>query len=209
MQRLSEQIYESLKQEIFKADEGAFFSVRKCAAQLGMSYTPVREALLRLHNEGLLERVPNVGFFVRPMDMKTASDIYQSRECVEHYVIARVLPLLEAVDIAHLQHCIDTQAAALESGDIPAFTSADAQFHLYLIDKLGNRKLSDFYQVIRNHFKITSNRLQKQDNLVPIQEHQAFLDAAKSGKLEEAELLYHRHTKNALIRMGAGLVQIG
>ena len=86
MATLSEQAYEKIREMVLKAEPGTFLSVRKCAADLGFSYTPTREALRRLNAEGMLELVPKVGFFTARMDLRDITDIYQSRECIEQYI---------------------------------------------------------------------------------------------------------------------------
>jgi len=67
---LSEHAYVVLKEKLLTMEGGAYLSMRQFANEIGMSYTPVREAFLRLQNEGALKQIPNVGFLVATMDIK-------------------------------------------------------------------------------------------------------------------------------------------
>lgn len=209
MARISEQVYEKIKPVVMNAEEGSFFSVRKCAGDLGVSYTPTREALIRLHNEGLLDLVPNVGFFVSRMDFKTINSIYQSRECVESYVLPRVIEKLDDGDLAFLEENIERQREALGTGDIEAYTDADVEFHCRLIDKLGNRQLSEFYRTVRSQFRVGSKQITQSHSSLPIEEHREFLRAIREQRYEEALTIYTDHSAAALERMREGYVRIG
>ena len=130
----SEQAYERLKDVILEAEPDTFFSVRKCAEELNFSYTPTREALLRLHSEGMLRLVPKVGFFTVRMDLRDITDIYQSRECVEQYVLPVVIPHLTDKDKKILRQKIDEQEEALNRGDFAKYSEVDSEFHCYMIE---------------------------------------------------------------------------
>ena len=87
---LSDKAYNLIKEKLISCDEGEYLSIREMSEQIGMSYTPVREAFQRLAKEGLLEQVPKLGFFVRRIDIRRISEIFQVRECLELFVLERV-----------------------------------------------------------------------------------------------------------------------
>lgn len=209
MATLKDQAYEALKGQIMEAEPDAVFSVRKSASELGLSYTPVREALLNLQAEGLLEMIPNVGFGVIQMDMKRIRSISQSRECVERYVLPRIIEKLDDDDFLVLRGLIARQKKAMEKNDDAAYTEVDAEFHIYLIDMLQNKQLSEFYQSIRSQYRIGSNKIVKKHSSLPIQEHEEFLDLVRAKRFEEALECMYRHTSAAVERMKDGYVQIG
>ena len=68
MENLTEKVYLELKEQLFEMNKDDFISIRKCAARYGVSYTPMREAFMRLQKEGLLRRISNVGYFVQKPD---------------------------------------------------------------------------------------------------------------------------------------------
>lgn len=209
MASLSEQAYEKLRQLVMQAEPGTFFSVRKCANELDFSYTPTREALLRLHAEGMLKLVPQVGFFTAQMDLRDITDIYQSRECVEQYVLPLVIPHLSEQDKEFLYGKIAEQEDALEKADFTRYTEVDSEFHCYLIDLLNNKRLTEFYENIRSQYRAASNAVATEHSRIPIAEHKEFMRLIEEGKYQEAVKVIHDHTKDAIKRMQDGFVRIG
>lgn len=209
MATLSEQAYELLKEAVMKAEPGTFFSVRKCANDLNISYTPTREALLRLNAEGMLDLVPNVGFFTVRMDLRDITDIYQSRECVERYVLPLVVPHITDKDKEILWEKINIQEKALKEGNIDQYNEADTEFHCYLIRLLNNRRLSEFYDNIRTQYRTASNGVVIDRNQLPVQEHKDFMSYIDNGEYEKAVQIMLKHTQEAIQRMREGFVRIG
>lgn len=209
MSSLSDKAYNELKEVVIDSDEGTFFSVRKSANDLGLSYTPVREALLRLHSEGLLDLVPNVGFFTVRMDMRTIVNIYQSRECVERYVLPLVIEKISTEDIQVLEGLVKKQQEAMRQRDISLYTEIDAQFHCYIIDLLQNKQLSDFYKSVRGQYRVGSKKVVQNHSGTPIREHEEFLSLIKRKRFQEALDTYFEHSAAAVERMKDGYVRIG
>lgn len=209
MASLSEIAYKKLKDMVIEAPPGTFFSVRKCAGELDLSYTPTREALLRLHSEGLLNLVPKVGFFTTQMDLRDIADIHQSRECIEKYVLPMVLPHLRQEDREILYRIIEEQEQALERGDTAASSEKDVEFHCYLIDLLNNKRISEFYRSIRSQYRAGASNLVKEHSRVPIEEHRRFMELVEAGRYEEAVRAMEEHGRNAIQRMREGFVRIG
>lgn len=209
MPALKELAYEKLKEQVIEAEPGTIFSVRKSARELEFSYTPVREALIKLQTEGLLEVIPNVGFSVVRMDMKSIQNIYQSRECVERYVLPLIIDKISEDDIMILKAFIAKQRKAMEDKDFSKYTEVDAEFHVYLIDLLQNKQLSDFYKSVRSHYRVGSIKMIKEHSILPIQEHERFIELVEEKKYEEALQCMYDHTTVAVERMKEGYVQIG
>ncbi len=205
----SEQAYERLKELVLEAEPDTFFSVRKCAEELNFSYTPTREALLRLHSEGVLRLVPKVGFFTARMDLRSITDIYQSRECVEQYVLPMVLPHLTDKDKELLRKKIAEQEEALNTGDFARYSEVDSEFHCYLIGLMNNKRIYEFYESIRNQYRAASNSVVTEHSRIPIEEHKQFMALVDEGKYEEAIEVMHKHTRDAIQRMRDGYVYIG
>lgn len=209
MASLSEQAYRKLKDMVIEAPPGTFFSVRKCAEELELSYTPTREALLRLHSEGLLNLIPKVGFFTAQMNLRDITDIHQSRECIEKYVLPIVLPHLRQEDKDILYSFLEEQKQALEAGDSNLSSEKDVEFHCYLIDLLNNKRISDFYRSIRSQYRAGTNNLVKKSTMVPLEEHKKFMRLIEEGRYEEAVRVMEEHGRNAIQRMREGFVRIG
>ncbi len=115
---------------------------QEVALALGMSRTPVREALMRLRNEGLVEVIPRHGMRVLPVspsDMREIYEILTALECMAAELLARRRP-----SDAELKPLVDATKAmdkALKTQDLDAWAAADERFHAHFIELAGNRQL--------------------------------------------------------------------
>lgn len=112
------------------------------AAELGISRTPVREALIRLQQEGLVEVIPRHGMRVLPVSPADMKDIYEMLTALE--AMAAELVVRRAPAAAELQPLVDAtrdMAKALKADDLDAWAFADERFHRHLIELTGNRLL--------------------------------------------------------------------
>ena len=142
---LSEQAYLKIKHKILQNIYPGGFQVLEdtLSEDLGMSRTPLKEALVRLANEGLIEILPRRGMRILPL---TASDI------AEIYEVLSPLELLAARLLAERQNNIDSVKAlqaevdqmkrALTADDLDAWAAADERFHRTLVDETGNTRLA-------------------------------------------------------------------
>lgn len=115
---------------------------QEVALELGMSRTPVREALAQLQNEGLVEVIPRHGMRVlpaSPTDMREIYEILTALECMAAELLARRKPA-----DAQLRPLMDASAAmdrALKVDDLDTWAEADERFHAQLLELAGNRQL--------------------------------------------------------------------
>lgn len=118
------------------------------AAELGISRTPVREALLRLEVEGLVRLHPKKGAVVSSFSVEQAEDVLEARVLVENYTASRsfanrdkFLPDLLAIH--------DEMKLRRREQDTAGFTESDRQFHELIVDSAGNSVLSSVYRTLR------------------------------------------------------------
>jgi DNA-binding GntR family transcriptional regulator len=117
------------------------------AAELGISRTPVREALIRLQQEGLVEVVPRHGMRVLPVsaaDMKDIYEILTALEAMAAELVVRRQPGAKA--LRPLVEATNEMASALRADDLDAWARADERFHRHLIELTGNRLLVEAVQ---------------------------------------------------------------
>ncbi len=114
------------------------------AEELGMSRTPVREALIRLEKDGLIELTPRHGMRVVPLSADDMREINEALTCLETAaaeMFARQRPSAEA--LIPLERAVHDMEVALDQLDLEAWANADERFHRYLLEKCGNRRIAD------------------------------------------------------------------
>ncbi len=112
------------------------------AMALGMSRTPVREALMRLQGEGLVEVIPRHGMRVLPVsasDMREIYEILTALECMAAELLARRQP--SEIELEPLVAATKAMDKALKAADLDAWAAADERFHTHLVNLAGNRQL--------------------------------------------------------------------
>lgn len=102
--------------------------------ELEVSRTPVREALIQLASEGLLECIPHKGFRIKPLGESEARDLFVVIGQLEGLAASLAIPLLTEKELGVMQDCIDTMDFAIQHGNNELYLSTDAAFHeVYLL----------------------------------------------------------------------------
>lgn len=144
---LTELTYRSIKEQLLNGtlSEGARLTEEQLASQLGISKSPVREALNRLEAEGLISIEPRRGAFVREFSIKEVSNLYDLREMLELYSIsaANVTPEL----LEKLAESIERIQGFLQSGDKARHIEEDLRFHALIAEASDN---AEFFRVFQN-----------------------------------------------------------
>jgi DNA-binding GntR family transcriptional regulator len=104
-------------------------------SQLGISRTPVREALILLEGDGLVVSHPHRGCFVRNFTTQDVDEVFSMRTTLENFAGEIIMDVLSESDYQHLEALIETQSNAINSGDYKNVRSIDMRFHRYLVDK--------------------------------------------------------------------------
>lgn len=166
------------------------------AQELGMSRTPVREALIRLQKEGLVEVMPRHGMRVLPVSPDDMREIYELLTAIEPMAAEMVARKnLPERDLKPLIDASRSMAMALKADDLDAWAAADERYHRLLIALAGNRLMMDTVQALwdRAHrARMVTLRLRP----IPensTKEHIAIVDAIRAGDAEAAARLYRAH----------------
>ncbi len=130
------------------------YSAIEFAQGLGVSRTPVREALLQLAAEGFLDVIDGRGFRVRDYSEKEIRDIFETRRLIEAYVVERAAEGLGAPELALLDRNQKTLAERGRGDDPVSFLETDREFHMSLVRRSGNELLVSLMDRIRNHIAI-------------------------------------------------------
>lgn len=166
------------------------------AARFGVSRGPVREALQRLIQEGLLIAQPHRGVFVAELTEADLADIFFVREAVEGAALRRVITGAERAAVeARLRAAIDRMAAAVEKADWAGVAEGDFAFHRTLVDAAGSPRLSRMYETIQAETRLCLHMLLAgyQSSAALVEEHRILAALVGSGESEAAEAELMRH----------------
>lgn len=200
---LRDQALEVLKLRLVSGDlaPGQIYSAASIAAELGVSNSPVREAMLTLVNQGLLETVRNRGFRVVPLSDRERRNVYDLRVMIEIPAMARLAGMRDkvAARAAEFSGIAAEMVDCAEAGDIVGYLNCDRNFHIGLLDLLDNEQLSAIVANLRDQSRQYGLRaLSERGELVrSAEEHQPILDALTAGddalvtRLMTAHLSHH------------------
>ncbi|MCZ4271253.1 GntR family transcriptional regulator [Maritalea porphyrae] len=177
----------------------------KLAAELEISRTPIREALLRLEQEGILTLSGRGGFIIRQIELEEVHEIYHTRAAIEGYA-ARLLTesgdekLFKQIEaVITLEETRDLKTAA-------DFYDANKNIHRAFVERTNNRYLLDMFDQMWNrgfsfHLFATIKEHELEKSLG---EHQALCDALKAGDPAAAEMAMRAHINDGLdLQLGA------
>jgi DNA-binding GntR family transcriptional regulator len=164
------------------------YSAIEFAQGLGVSRTPVREALLQLASEGFLEVIDGRGFRVRDYSEKEIRDIFETRRLIEIYMVERAAEGLSAEELAHLDRNQKTLAERARKSDPVSFLETDREFHMSLVRRNGNDLLVSLMDRIRNHMAIFGLRALSREGRIDqvVAEHGRVLKAHRRHEPAEA-----------------------
>jgi DNA-binding GntR family transcriptional regulator len=197
---LRDQARQAIRARIVTGDlaAGQIYSAASLAERLGVSATPVREAMLDLAAVGLVEAVRNRGFRVVAPGERDLDEIGELRLLLEPPALRLVAERAGDDQLAALEPLLAALQAAAESGDMVAYLTADREFHLRLLDLAGNRRLGRLVDQLRDQTRLIgiealaeSGRLAASDR-----EHREMLDALRARDADRAEALMRAHVQH-------------
>ncbi len=212
-QTAAERAYRALRRQILEGvlPAGTMMLEGEIAAAFGLSRTPIRQALIRLADEGLIELRPRHGMRVRPISAEDMRDIYQVLTALEATAAglcaARGVPPPE---LDALDEVVAAMEAALAAGDLGRWAEADAAFHRRLVEASGNPRLAataaGFSDLTHRARKATLR--QRPPPAESNRDHRAVLAAIRARDPERAEAIHRAHRQRAgelLVRLLADL----
>jgi DNA-binding GntR family transcriptional regulator len=202
---LADQVYAALKAELhdFRLVPGDRFHEADLGQRLGVSRTPVREALFRLRNEGFLDVESKSGWYVKPIDFARLDMLYDLRIVLESASVARLAqreqdpPALEALKAAWLVPAAERLADARAVGEL------DERFHSTLVEAAGNAEIARVHQDVTERIRIV-RRLDftRADRIeATYQEHAKILRAVLRRKGDEAQWLLKSHIEQSKVEV--------
>ncbi|MCC3373276.1 GntR family transcriptional regulator [Cohnella sp. REN36] len=180
--------------------------VLEIANALNISQAPVREALERLKQEGLLDSQSNKGSIVADVRKEEIEEIYALRELIELHAVRRCLPIRQG-DMDALDALYSRMREAAAQEDHYRFIDLDMDFHRYFFARAGNRtilQLWDQLAVKLKRFMAVTNKLYFPDLISIAEGHLPLLAALKSGDEGEIERTLLAHMNEVWWRMDKG-----
>jgi DNA-binding GntR family transcriptional regulator len=172
---------------------------KKLCEALGVSRTPIREAMMQLEHEGLVQSVPNKGVIVRGISTKDIEEIYAIRMMIEGFAAKLAVENITKEDLDELKEAIDLQEFYTTKKDKEHLIKFDLRFHEIILRAARSNPLIDLQRTF-NHYvqkiRVSSYKtpLRAQEAL---KEHKAILDAIINKDAQLAEKLTVEHIKNA------------
>lgn len=155
---LRERVLAELENAILlgKLPEGTRLVEAEIATRMGVSKTPVREALLLLEQSGLVRLFPRRGAVVAGVDLTLIDEVFALRELIECYAVEQALVRMTAADLAELDRRLDRldRAVRTDPDNHRLISDCDLTLHEYLFERSSNRLLLDLWQVLRRRMHL-------------------------------------------------------
>jgi len=199
-----DQVYEAIRERITSGSlpRGARVHQEDLAEELGVSRTPVREALRRLAAEGLVEMRTNRGARVADIDQGGMRGAYDARLVVEPGAARLAAARRLAEPLARMRAAVVAQRRSLRN--VERSFEANREFHLALVAASGNEylvQLAERLWVARIGATIYERQVETQERMVlDVREHELILEAIEAGDSRRAESLTRRHLADAMKR---------
>lgn len=174
---------------------GSALSENALAAELGMSKTPVREALLQLKTERLVEVLPQRGTYVFRIAAEQVALITELREVLEITALALAMQRRGGELAAELARITAEMGEALREDDSARYRNLDGQFHQAIIDLCGNSYFAEAYSQIGFRIQALRSRLSNEARLnrLSIKEHREMVKLVKAGDVPAVQALMRAH----------------
>jgi DNA-binding GntR family transcriptional regulator len=205
---LGKQVYELLWQRIVshQLQPGDKLSDLRLSEELRVSRTPVREALHRLAQEGIVRAESRRGFYVSHFSSEDVREVYDVRTALEVLAVRLALPHLRGADLTAAQAELDAVSRRLHAGDPEAnetFLVIDRACHEMLVQAANNRRLAGMMTSLQAQLRVFQfYGIHFQDMMkLSLEHHQAILAALRAGDGPAAEAAMERHIQEVKARV--------
>lgn len=200
----------SLKELAYTAIKSAILSLRlkpdtplvesELADQLGISKTPVRDALQELEREGFVTRILFKGTYVTEVTMKDMTEIFQLRAVLEGFAAYLATPLFSPTELDRIDENLTASEIALSAGDLVCCSDLGKSLHDMIISKADNQRLAQIIHNLDDHvqrFRCMSDQISGRLNK-SVREHRRVLAALRLHDAAAAELAMRDHLFSVL-----------
>lgn len=210
---LTQTVYRHLQDQLISGSflTGTLISEKKLAEELGVSRTPVSNAIKRLVAEGLMEQVPRYGTIIKAATRRDIEENYELREAIEPYAVRKATGMITKSQLEQLsvlcraiKGLVDelnsADAIALKGDSLQAFFAADLAFHLFIIQSTANQKLLEVVRHSRFVSQVFHVRRGRHDATIvgsAYDDHSQIVSDLKAGDGEAAERCMFEHIQRS------------
>ena len=193
-------VFEKLREDILSGVYKDCDELREITIgeEMGVSRTPVREALRQLELEGLVVMIPRKGAEVARITEKDLRDVLEVRCSLEELAAELAAERMDEEGQEKLDQALVEFESAIESGDNAAIADSDMEFHDIIFDATGNPRLIQIIGNLREQFyRYRLEYVKDTDyHIVLLNEHKELVNAIRAGKKEEARKIMKKHITN-------------
>lgn len=204
---LSEKAYRLIKNKVSLSND-QHLSIRKISKEFNMGYSPIREACQRLHQEGLLEGLAGVGYFIPQIEMKSIIEIFEVRKILEKHIFKEIFDSLNDEHLAALSEYTEKEINSLQQKDIKSFHKYDKKFHMLFFEIYNNSVLLNLMKNVMEKYFICSyktfNSINKKGNVDAIEEHKSIIKYIEQKNKRKATVELIKHIRNSEERIKKG-----
>ena len=198
----TDQVYQFLLENVLNGRfyPGQILIERELVNQLGVSKTPIREALMRFKQEGLAEGDTHRNVTIIRITRKDIEEIYSLREVLEGLAASDASRNIDAKSAQRLRSVIQISEKYLERQDLDKYANIDLKFHNLLAELSGNNRMVDILRNLRAQTRImikTSIKLFNRGGRISLREHKEITEAVCQGDPIKSELKAKEHVRKA------------
>ncbi len=198
---LRELVFESLREAIItgKLGPGERLMEIQMAEEMGVSRTPVREAIRKLELEGLVVMIPRKGAYVAGLSLKDIADVFEIRGALEGLAAGLAAERITDGELEDLERYLVKISEEIETGDLNRVVETDTDFHSLIYGASRNNRLSQIISNLREQiqrFRTTSLSYPGRMKIA-VEEHRKIVEAISSRDGELARKLAQEHIENA------------
>lgn len=202
---LRDVVFNTLRDAILKGDlkPGERLMELQLAAKLGVSRTPIREAIRMLEQEGLAVTIPRKGAEVARMTLKDMEDVLEVREALDVLAAQLACEKMNEEQMIALEQAKDQFIKAIETDDVKAIAEADEKFHDVIYEATDNGRLVVLINNLRQQIYRYRLEYVKSPEFFPVlvNEHEKIVDAIKSRDKSKVTSAIHIHVANQAVAM--------
>jgi len=196
---LTDRAYKEIKNWIihYKLKPGVQLRIDEFSAALGMSQTPIREALSKLEHEHLVDRHPQKGYVVRPLNLKDVSDIYDLRMALEVVAAEEAATRMKDTDRMRLSHLLEEVGILIKKAEKARVLALEQEFHMRIMEATGNWLLAEILGSLFDRIWMIQNvNILTSDHLIDAhKQHMEIYKALEKADPSKSAALMKKHLK--------------